>query len=43
MAQFVEAMRYKPEVAGPISNGIIGIFVRLIFTVSLGSTQPLKT
>jgi hypothetical protein len=44
MAQFVEALRYKPEVAGSIPDGVTGIFQWLnpsCRIVAMGSTQPL--
>jgi hypothetical protein len=40
----VEALRYKPERAGSIPDGVIGIFHchnRFGRTMALGSTQPL--
>ena len=44
MAQLVEALRYKPEVAGSIHDEVTGIFQWLNpsgRTMALGSTQPL--
>jgi hypothetical protein len=40
--QFVEALRYKPEVAGSILNGVIEIFHFHPSgrTTAMGSTQP---
>jgi hypothetical protein len=41
VTQLVEALRYKPEVAGSIPDGVTGIFHnRFGRTMALGSTQP---
>jgi hypothetical protein len=41
VAQLVEELRYKPEVAGSIPDGLIGIFHPSGRTMVLGATQPL--
>jgi len=44
VAQLVEALRHKPEVAGSIPDGVTGIFQLhnpSDRTVALGPTQPL--
>jgi hypothetical protein len=44
VVQLIEALRYKPEVAGPISDGVIGNFHPLnpsSRTIALGLIQTL--
>jgi hypothetical protein len=43
--QSVEALRYKPKVAGSILDYVIGIFLRVSSsrTMTFGSTQPLNS
>jgi hypothetical protein len=45
VAQYVETLRYKPEVGGSIPDGITGIFLLLNFSgliMALWSTQSLR-